>query len=165
MEAHSTDLLTDNERLKRELDRINTQNEILRATTAPSRLPHQDQSGHSPIEPSTTASEGLQSGPMIYSDSTFNAAFVDQKNRVPDQPISHRIDISAATGERLLATGAAWELIQGHELYRRGLVDIGEVCDRLKEKILCDGTGPTFEEGEVIKAIEDSVGAAGDELI
>ena len=82
-----------------------------------------------------------------------------------DEAVSHRIQISEKTGERLLALGAAWELILSHELYRKGLVDIGEVSDRLKEEVMCDGSGPTFAESNVIKAIEESVGAAGDELI
>ena len=165
MEAHSTDLLSDNERLKRELDRVATQNEILRATTTPMRASHQDQSKNAHPDPTATAPESLESGPMIYSPSTFNAAFADHQPLGPEEPVSHRIAISATTGERLLATGAAWELIQGHELYRKGLVDLGEVADRLREKVLCDGAGPTFAESEVLKAIEDSVGAAGDELI
>lgn len=171
IEAHSTDLLGDNERLKRELDRLATQNEILRATTTPMRLPtqttttdpSQPQSFQQQLTPARTSASPDTTGPMIYSPSTFNAAFSD--HQAPDEPISHRIQISATTGERLLSTGAAWELIQSHDLYRRGVVDIGEVSDRLKEKVFCDGSGPTFAEGEVIRAIEESVGAAGDELI
>lgn len=166
MEAHSTDLMSDNERLKRELDRVATQNEILRATTTPMRLSHQEQ-------PQTTSADvaahspkaGMTPGAMVYSPSTFNAAFADHYVAGPEEPISHRIAISATTGERLLATGAVWELIQGHELYRSGKVDLGEVCDRLREKVLCDGAGPSFPESEIIKAIEDSIGTSGDELI
>lgn len=155
--------MTDNERLKRELDRLHTQNEILRATTTPMKLPHQD----SPNQGATSRSpspKNLESDHVVYSPSTFNNAFAHH-NAGPNEPISHRIEISAQTGERMLATGAAWELIQSNELYRRGAIDIGEVCDRLKEKVMCDGTGPSFAESDVIKAIEDSVGAAGDELI
>lgn len=165
IEAHSTDLMSDNERLKRELDRLATQNEILRATTAPLKLPHQESSQDQRASSTSPSPKALASGPMIYSPSTFNNAFSEHNPAGPDDPISHRIQISAHTGERLLATGAAWELIQSHELYRQGLVDIGEVCDRLKEKVLCDGSGPTFAEKDVMQAIEDSIGAAGDELI
>lgn len=161
IEARSTDLMSDNERLKRELDRLATQNEILRATTTPMKLSYHEAAQNQRASSASPARKVLSSGPMIYSPSTFNSAFSDHG----DGPVSHRIQISAQTGERLLATGAAWELIQSHELYRRGLVDIGEVSDRLKDKVLCDGSGPTFAESEVIKAIEDSVGAAGDELI
>ena len=164
MDAHSTDLMTENERLKRELDRIATQNEILRATSSSRRAPHQEQS-HKAHREAPSTPEGLTSGPMIYSPSTFNAAFAEHQNLGPEEPISHRIEISATTGERLLATGAAWDFIQHHELYRRGLVDIADVSENLKEKVVCDGTGPTFSERDIIQAIEDSVGAAGDELI
>lgn len=155
--------MTDNERLKRELDRLATQNEILRATTTPMKMTHQEGAQSQQTSSTSPSPKALASGPMIYSPSTFNNAF--SEHAAPDEAVSHRIQISAQTGERLLATGAAWELIQSHELYRRGLVDIGEVSDRLKDKVLCDGSGPTFAESEVIKAIEDSVGAAGDELI
>lgn len=160
MEAHSTDLLTDNERLKREIDRIATQNEILRATSTPMRALQQD-SGHDLHAENASSPEA---GPPIYSPSTFNAAFSVIQASGNDEPMSHRIAIST-TGERLLAMGAAWELIQSHETYRKGIVDLGEVVDRLKERVVCDGAGPTFAESDVLRAIEESVGTVGDELI
>ena len=165
MDAHSTDLMSENERLKRELDRVATQNEILRATTTPLRLQHEKQAQPMDTGRAYPSPETLVPGPMIYSPSTFNAALDRNASINPNTPISHRIAFSATTGERLLSTGAAWDLIQSHELYRRGLVDLAEVADRLKEKAMCDGNGPTFAEPDVINAIEDSVGAAGDELI
>lgn len=166
MEAHSTDVLSENERLKRELDRVATQNEILRATSTPMNFSKQNQPGPPP-QTSAVATEPLPvtTGPMIYSPRSFNAVFAEHNTSVSDEPISHRVALSPTTGERLLDTGAAWEMIQSHEYYRKGLIDLAEVADRLKDKILCDGSGPTFAESEVRKAIEDSVGAAGDELI
>ena len=157
--------MTDNERLKRELDRLATQNEILRATAPSARGPPQDSAHDQRAGSPSTESKTLTSGPMIYSPSTFNNAFSEHNSAGPDDPVSHRIRISKQTGERLLATGAAWDMIQSHELYRKGHVDIGDVCDLLKEKVLCDGSGPTFAEGDINKAIEDSMEAAGDELI
>lgn len=77
----------------------------------------------------------------------------------------HRIAISATTGERLLGTGPTWDMIQNNELYKRGMVDLGELCENLKGKAVCDGTGPAYPESAVRRAIEDSVGGAGDELI
>ncbi|KAL2037861.1 hypothetical protein N7G274_009335 [Stereocaulon virgatum] len=165
MDAQSTDLMSENERLKRELDRVATQNEILRATTTPLRLQHEQQPQPMDTDQASRSPESLVPGPMIYSPSTFNAALDHNASINPNAPISHRIAFSATTGERLLSTGAAWDLIQSHELYRRGLVDLAEVADRLKEKATCDGNGPTFAEPDVMNAIEDSVGAAGDELI
>lgn len=42
---------------------------------------------------------------------------------------------------------------------------MGGLCERLKDRAICDGTGPAFTESEIKKAIEDSVAGAGDELI
>ncbi|MCJ1461981.1 hypothetical protein MMC07_000581 [Pseudocyphellaria aurata] len=164
LEAHSSTLLTDNERLKRELEKLATQNEILRATTTPLNLAHlnnpHSHSSHAPLQP-----ESPIPGPQTYSPSAFHEALSGTHSSFMNKPISHRIHVSATTGERLLATGATWDIIQKHELFRKGMVDIGEVCDRLKDRAMCDGSGPAFAESEIQRAIEDSVAGAGDELI
>ncbi|KAL9125430.1 MAG: hypothetical protein Q9217_005365 [Psora testacea] len=165
IEAQSTDLLSDNERLRRELERLATQNEILRATRTPKRLPGQPHPPGQDLDGTAADPGSLIAGPMIYSPSTFKAAFSHEYNPGGGEPISHRIAVSPTTGERRLATGATWDLIQKHPLYRQGLVDLGEVVDRLREKAVCDGTGPSFLESEVFNAIEESVGVPGDELI
>ena len=77
----------------------------------------------------------------------------------------HRIETSVSTGERLLDAGATWDLIQEHELFKKGLVDIGDVCERLKKLAQCNGQGPTFEEADIRRVIEDSVTGGRDELI
>ncbi|MCJ1270766.1 hypothetical protein MMC22_010663 [Lobaria immixta] len=164
LEAHSSTLLTDNERLKRELEKLATQNEILRATTTPLNLAHLNNPHvhpqHHPPQP-----ESPIPGPQTYSPSAFHEALSGPHSSSMNKPISHRIHVSATTGERLLATGATWDLIQKHELFRKGMVDIGEVCDRLKDRAMCDGSGPAFAESEIQRAIEESVAGAGDELI
>lgn len=68
-------------------------------------------------------------------------------------------------GERLLAAGAAWDFIQNHELFKRGMIDITDVTERLKGRASCDGRGPAFKESEVLRAIEESVQSGSDELI
>lgn len=68
------------------------------------------------------------------------------------------------TGERLLAAGAAWDRIIKHPLFTQGLVDVGDVSERLKGFARCDGQGPVFEEREIIDAIERSVATTSDEL-
>lgn len=165
LEAHSSTLLTDNERLKRELEKLATQNEILRATTTPlHHFAHVSQNSNRRLPPPLP--ESPIPGPLVYSPSAFHAALSGgHPSAANNRPISHRIQVSATTGERLLATGATWDFIQSHELYRKGMVDIGEVCERLKNRALCDGNGPAFAEGEIMRAIEESVGGAGDELI
>ena len=166
IEAQSTDLLSDNERLRRELDRLATQNEILRATSTPKRLSGQP---HRPDPDSTDAAtdpEALTADTMIHSPRAFNAAFSNEHNPGWNKPVSHRITVSPTTGERRLATGAAWDYIQNHDLYKKRSIELGEVVDRLRGKAVCDGTGPSFLESEIITAIEDSPTAPGhDELI
>lgn len=77
---------------------------------------------------------------------------------------SHRV-VMSESGEKLLAAGATWDYIIKHPLYKRGLVDIGDVSDRLKRSAKCDGQGPVFEEAEIISAIEKSVASGNDELL
>ena len=165
LEAHSSTLLTDNERLKRELEKLATQNEILRATTTPlNHFARGNHNSHGHLQ--GPVPESPIPGPLVYSPSAFHEALSGgHASATNNRPISHRIQVSSTTGERLLATGATWDLIQNHVLFRKGMVDIGEVCERLKDRALCDGNGPAFAEGEILRAIEESVGGAGDELI
>lgn len=77
---------------------------------------------------------------------------------------NHRIAMSE-NGEKLLNARATWDLIQASDMFKRGLVDVGDVCERLKHVAKCDSQGPVFEEGAVRGAIEDSVAGGTDELI
>lgn len=167
IEAQSSTLLTDNERLKRELEKLSTQNEILRASNS-LNMAHINHNSHAAAQQSslynaTTAPpppDSPISGPQTYSPSTtFHTAQSLSGNG------SHRLHTSETTGERLLSTNATWDLIYNHEMFRKGMVDVGELCERLKDRAICDGTGPAFTESEIKKAIEDSVAGAGDELI
>ncbi|KAK3695485.1 hypothetical protein B0T22DRAFT_438474 [Podospora appendiculata] len=140
---------TENEKLKRDLQKMSTENEILRATSS--------MGGGSPGangHPTTT-------GPMSYNPSEFYTSVLqNHANKTP----SYRI-VTSDDGERLLAAGATWDLIINHDLFKRGLVDIGDVSDRLKSLAKCDGQGPVFEERAILEAIELSVASGSDELI
>ncbi|KGQ07276.1 hypothetical protein BBAD15_g7416 [Beauveria bassiana D1-5] len=68
-------------------------------------------------------------------------------------------------GERLLAPGATWDLIVSHELYKRGLVNISMVSERLRDKARCDGQGPVFPESAIMEAIMQSVASGSDDLL
>lgn len=149
-------LLAEIERLQRENEKFATQNEILRATSTP-------------IQPNFNAHAPPPESPVMHF-SPVNAHHIvssprsDQHgNTVP--AISHRIEVSPSTGERLYGASATWDFIQNHELFRRGMVDISLVSQRLQPHALCDGSGPAFLESAIISAIEESIGGAGDELI
>jgi hypothetical protein len=70
------------------------------------------------------------------------------------------------SGEPIYNMAATWDYIQAHELFRKGLIDVGDVCERLKKTARCDGQGPVFLESDIRQAISDSAVAGGrDELI
>ena len=165
LEHQSTSLNSENERLKRELAKIATENEILRATSGgggPGPHPYADDSD-----------EITSTGPLHYTPRDFyskldpannkgSPSYYRDKKYIPSQ----RITVSADSGERLLAAGATWDYIQQHELFQKGLVDVGDVCERLKKLARCDGQGPVFEERDIRMAINESAVAGGrDELI
>ncbi|KAL7796476.1 hypothetical protein V8C37DRAFT_346153 [Trichoderma ceciliae] len=159
LEAAQKEAANENERLRRDLHRISTENEILRATSAMSQSrsqsqnPNQNQHGpHSP-EPLTT-------GPMTYTPTDFYTNVLQGHN---NKHPSHRIVTS--DGHRLLAAGAAWDYLLAHPLYKRGLVDVSKVAEHLKRMAKCDGQGPVFSEGDVNQAIEQSVASGSDDLL
>ncbi|KAJ6131569.1 hypothetical protein N7523_001275 [Penicillium sp. IBT 18751x] len=158
LEEASKSLQADNERLKRELAKYATENEILRATSRSNHSPHEHP------EPTVT-------GPMKYSPTDFNTSLTPEGTAssgsgvtVPGAGSPHRVTVCQLTGEKLLDAGDTWDLIQSHELFKRGQVDIGDVSERLKGLAQCNGQGPAFKESEVRRAIEESA-ADRDELI
>lgn len=145
--------MTENERLKRDIQKVNTENEILRATAS-----LQGAGGGSPGPSGNTP---LVTGPMSYNPKDFYTDVLENhENKTP----SHRV-VTSETGQKLLAAGATWDLIINHDLFKRGLVDVADVSDRLKSQAKCDGQGPVFEEGVILQAIEQSAASGSDELL
>lgn len=144
--------MSENERLKRDLQKVNTENEILRATSSMAAAVSPG-AGHG-IHATTT-------GPLTYCPTDFyDDLLQNHDNKTP----SHRVAYSE-NGQRLLGAGAAWDIIISHDLFKRGLVDITDVSNRLKSQAKCDGQGPVFEERAVIAAVEQSVASGSDELL
>jgi hypothetical protein len=50
----------------------------------------------------------------------------------------------------------AWDLIRSHPLVKQGLVDIGDVCERLKGRGKHNGYGSVLEESVIWQAVEES---------
>ncbi|KAF3768508.1 basic-leucine zipper transcription factor nucleus DNA binding regulation of transcription, DNA-dependent [Cryphonectria parasitica EP155] len=148
---------TENEKLKKDLQKANTENEILRATAAaapPVANPVYSGYGYPDFGPTTT-------GPMHYNPTDFYTRLLANH---PGKRPSHRIR-TTSDGVRLYGAGATWEYIIGHELYKQGLVDVGDISNRLRYKAVCDGQGPAFDEKTINDAIEQSVGSGSDRLI
>lgn len=150
----------ENDRLRREIAKIATENEILRATSGSSTNgPHpfleepDELVGPLGFIPTDNPSDRLKNG------SELNSKYAHLGN-------IKMLTVDDETGEPLLGAGATWDYIQAHELFRKGLVDVGDVCERLKKLARCDGQGPVFQESDVRQAIVDSAVAGGrDELI
>ena len=175
-------LHADNERLKRELAKIVTENEILRAT---------GDSGHSSPDERESSNGDSNSYQNNYnnhngnnnnnhahkSNNNYITTVNGPKRWVPTDmrkttanihktgSMPHRIVYSSESGDRLLNIKATWDFIQAHPLYEKGLIDIGDVCERLKNVTRCDGQGPVYEQSRVEKAIDESVASGNDELI
>ena len=148
LEAAQEKVSTENERLKKEMQKMSTENEILRATSS--------SNGHGSHSPEPT-----MTGPQKYKPTDFYSNVLQgHPNKFP----SHRIATSE-TGERLLGAGAAWDYIINHDLYKRGLVDVEDVSERLKNCARCDGQGPVFSESVLTQAMEMSVASGSDDLI
>jgi hypothetical protein len=150
MEAAQQQASKENQRLKREMQSLSTENHILRATS--------NSTGGNPQQ---RAAEPTTTGPLRYNPTDFYSNVLqDHTNKHP----SHRI-VTSEDGQRLLAAGAAWDLIISHDLFKRGLVNVGEISERLKPCSRCDGQGPVFAEGDILRAIEQSVASGTDDLL
>jgi AP-1-like transcription factor len=152
----------ENERLRREIAKIATENEILRATSG------SQSNGPTPF---MTEPDELV-GPLGYvptdpPSGTPSSLGSDLSSKYAHFGTLKMLTLDDETGEPLLGTGATWDYIQAHELFRKGLVDVGDVCERLKDLAKCDGQGgPFFRESDVRRAIAESAVAGGrDELI
>ncbi|KAJ4386237.1 AP-1-like transcription factor [Gnomoniopsis smithogilvyi] len=151
LEAAQQETATENEKLKRDLQKVSTENEILRATSSV-----RGEGGGSPSQQTM-----MTTGPMEYNPTDFYSNVLSLH---PNKTPSHRI-VTSDSGQRLYAAGATWDFIIGHELYKRGLVDIADISNRLKHQAQCDGQGPVFEEKAILEAIEQSVASGSDELL
>ncbi|OBT39108.1 hypothetical protein VE00_10333 [Pseudogymnoascus sp. WSF 3629] len=137
---------TQNEILRLNLQKVSTENEILKATSS-------NRQGETLVS---------STGPLRYSPTDFYTELLKPHE---NKTISHRIVMDPVSGGRLLAAAAAWDFIISHPLAKQGVVDIPAVSEKLKSKAKCDGQGPVFAEGDIIAAIEDSVVGDGDELL
>jgi len=152
LESSTQNLQSDNERLKLALQRARTENEILRATSgqhSPSSSPHVSVSYPNP----------LNLLPDDKADESYNV------QSLPHGSIINSADKRHRTATKEVPANQAWDLIQSHPLVKQGLVDIADVCERLKGASRCSGNGIAFEEHMIWKAVEESRRSGGDELI
>ncbi|KAJ3455063.1 AP-1-like transcription factor [Fusarium solani] len=142
LEAAQQQILVENEHLKQKLHQISNENERLRAL-------------------SQISSEDLYSlDPPTFNTAKFYPNFLaDQYAKNPSRSIITR------DGERLLDAGAAWDFIINHQLFKKGLVDIGDLSERLKLCARYDNHSLALSERSIIAAIEQSVASRTDDLL
>ncbi|KAI5840607.1 hypothetical protein BZA05DRAFT_380713 [Tricharina praecox] len=169
LEQANTRAAVENDKLKAALEKTRLENRLLHENTIRgsgssgslgggsggrhSPPPEVGPMAFKPLDP-----ESLRSNPPAKFTSPI---FGQHPNRGP----IHRITTSPSTGEKLLGAGAAWDLIMCHPLYEQGLVDIGDISERLKTLARCDGQGPVFEESIILDVIQASRGSGRDELL
>jgi AP-1-like factor len=157
LESSTHSLQSDNERLKLALQRARTENEILRAT-----------SGHSPTASRPVSvsypSPGAHLPDEELEDDGYNIQSLNNGSVINTADRDHAASRRKAKGKEVPAA-QAWDVIQSHPLVKQGLVDVADVCERLKGAAKCDGHGPVFEESTIWQAVEESRRSGGDELI
>jgi AP-1-like factor len=157
LESSTHSLQSDNERLKLALQRARTENEILRAT-----------SGHSPSSSRPVSvsypSPGAHLPDEDLKDDDYNVQLLTNGSVINAADRDHAASRRKSRSKEVPAA-QAWDLIQSHPLVKQGLVDIADVCERLKGRTKCDGHGPVFEESIIWQAVEESRRCGGDELI
>lgn len=158
----TSSLQSDNERLKALLQRTQTENEILKATASASPPRH-----HTPSFVDNPSM--LSSSHSTKSVSPDSEPSLD-RSRLANGLLSTESSVSSHTSPQsdsshLLSTSATWDLLQSHPLFRQGALDIGQVCERLKHMARCNGTGPVFDEHDVMAVIEEVGGDGNDQLI
>ncbi|KAF2805275.1 uncharacterized protein BDZ99DRAFT_116839 [Mytilinidion resinicola] len=155
LESSTNSLQSDNERLKLALQRVRTENELLRATSAHSPTSSRPVSGsYSPTANGDSAD-----------DADYNVHSLTHSTVVTEMSFRDSEKSKRFSGSKELPAQQTWDLIQSHPLVKQGLVDIADVCERLRGLARCDGHGPVFEERAVWKVVEESRRGGGDELI
>ncbi|KAI5779091.1 hypothetical protein EDC01DRAFT_621872, partial [Geopyxis carbonaria] len=167
LEQAQSRTVAENDRLKEQLSQTRLENRLLQESrsmngNSPPEVPEVGPMVFNPTDAakhmaSSSSSLALGVPPQSFTSPIFGAH--------PNQGPIHRITTSPKTGERLLGTGAAWELIICHPLYEQGAIDIADISDRLKKLARCDGQGPVFEENMILEAIHACSGSSRDELL
>ncbi|KAI4615484.1 uncharacterized protein J4E87_009162 [Alternaria ethzedia] len=164
LESSTHSLQSDNDRLKAALDRARTENDILRATTRrspsasrPLSATYPSPGAYLPVHDHGHDGDDDEETATAYRvESLTNATVVNTAAK--EHPRTR-------AGAKEVPAAQAWDLIQQHPLVKQGLVDVADVCERLKGSAKCDGHGPVFEESTIWRAVDESRRCGGDELI
>ncbi|PGH31623.1 hypothetical protein GX50_05615 [[Emmonsia] crescens] len=148
--SNYSSLMEDHKSLKRQIEKVATENEILRATSNNNVQESIADCGPNQVPTSTSLLRNLTD----YSTRTRGK-----------KELAHRTVSREKEGEKLLDASATWDLILRH-LSNRGVnLDVQDIYDRLKGYAVRDGQCPAIDEAHVLQAIKESAAAGSDELI
>jgi len=169
-------LQSDNERLRLLLQRTQTENEVLKATASPARQhnhhhlpcfvddPHSLPSSRSSTSSRSTTSDDDHFATVNRSSPAEPPSSTPSSMTSPQSDNANTSSIAHTNNPRKLTPHAAWEILQLHPLFARGILDISLVCERLKQLARSDDMtgGPMFDEEEV-RAVVEEMGKDGEE--
>ncbi|VUC27385.1 unnamed protein product [Clonostachys rosea] len=137
----------ENERLRKDLQRMTRENQILKARSTSRRSVG-------------SSADSLTTGPPMKFSQCSPSSNVSSGRK--SKSGSRRVVESE--GQKLYASGAAWDYIVAHSLFKRGLIDITSVSRYLQQRAACDGQGPMFSEEDILNAIHRSLADGSDNL-
>ncbi|KLJ05761.1 hypothetical protein EMPG_10801 [Blastomyces silverae] len=144
-------LMEDHRSLKRQIEKVATENEILRATS--NNNAQESIANYGPNRVPTPTG-------LLRNLSDYSACSGNKKE------LAYRTSTcNGKPGQKLLDASATWDLIARHLSSRGVKLDIQEIYDRLKSHTLPDGKGLVVDEAHVLQVIEESAAAGSDELI
>ncbi|EEH09068.1 conserved hypothetical protein [Histoplasma capsulatum G186AR] len=149
--SNYSSLMEDHKSLKRQIEKIDTENEMLRATSNNNAQRSIADYGPNEVPPPTGFLRNLAEYSTCGADKGELAHSPSSSNKGP--------------GEKLLDAAATWDLIVRHLTSRGMNFDIQTIYDRLKSCTVLDGHCLVVDEAHVLQAIEESVSAGSDELI
>lgn len=152
-------LQNENDKLRRELARVNAENQILQAKA--SSIANDPISFLSDSNDLVADLLNHESNRDCGGISNMKAQLGDSSDwmagvRWPQSKIQLTTPPADGSEASLLDPGATWDYIQAHEMVKKGLADIGNICEKLKRAARCDGTGPAIQDKEVTTVTQES---------
>jgi len=148
LEAAQHETASENERLKRDLQKMSLENKMLKETYSINNF-HLPGHGRPLVTTGSLQYNSMEFGTMVF-------------YRHPNEAPSHR---TSHSGERPFAAGATWDYIKSGDLFKTGLVEIEDNAHRLKHQAKCDGQGQVLGEKTILEAIEENVTSERNELL
>lgn len=137
----------EHEQLKREMAKIATENELLKAKAAMSP------SQHSPEQRSSFSHYASQQISIATTTGTMIYHPQDHDDNAP----AHRIIVDNESGEKLINAAATWDLVTEYLADNNLDVDVQSIFDKLKMHTRCNGQGPAVEEGKVRRVLAEVI--------